>query len=69
MNDDEVLRLHLRRDGLGELRGGEDRGEGLQAEMRGEEEGEGSGGEGQIGGVGFGFQAKEQGGEGAEEEA
>ena len=69
MNDDEVVGVNLRGDGFGELSGGEDGGEGLEAEVGGEEEAEGSGGEGEVGGVGLGAAAKEEGGEGAEEEA
>ena len=67
--DDEVFGLELGRDGFGEVRGGQDRGEGLQAEVGGEQEAEGSGGEGEGGGVGLGSAAEEQCGERAEEEA
>ena len=60
VDDDEVFGVDLRGDGFGELGGGEDRGEGLQAEVGGEQEAEGSGGEGESGGVGFGLSAEEE---------
>ena len=51
MDGDEVFGVDLRGDLLREMRGGEDGGEGLEAEVGGEKEGEGSGGEGDVSGV------------------
>ena len=70
VDGDEVSGVDLRGDLLGELGGGEDRREGLKAEVGGEEEAEGSGGEREVGGVGFGCAfAEKKRGERAGEEA
>ena len=66
---DEVLWMNLGDDGFSELRGGEDRGEGLEAEVRGEQKAEGSGGEGDVGSVGPGFAPQDEREQWAEEEA
>ena len=69
VDDDEVVWVNLRRDGFGELRGTEDRGEGLQAEVRSQQKSEGSSGEGERGSVWLGPPAQEVRRERAEEEA
>ena len=67
VNDDEVGGIEFGRDGGGELLRGEDGGEDLQAEMRGDEEGKGCCDKPEVGGVGFVVEAEKPVGEGSGE--
>ena len=69
VDGDEVFGMDLRRYLFRELRGGEDRSEGLETEVGGEEEAEGSGGECEGRGVGLRFFSQDKRCEWADEKA